>query len=170
MVLAWNTCGLLTQHRISLSPTHCCRYVQLFSGLFTSLATWSRGKGMKEKEEPSPEQWEGRLQAGRGVCGLGRDGGSWEVAMRGLLHVLPLLVSLLSQQNCLGFHQGFVAALYFTPLFCLSFLKGAIAGPFPKTVRGLEYVPLSPTLAPRSSHISNRKHSIATCIFLRNLW
>lgn len=42
-------------------------------------------------------------------------------------------------------HQNFAAAFYFTPLFSV-FLNRTIAGPFPKTARGLKYVPLFPTL------------------------
>lgn len=65
-------------HRISLAPTSFCRHVQLFSGFFlTCLTTWSQGKERKEKD--LPEQWEWRLQAGKGVCGLGREeeAGRW---------------------------------------------------------------------------------------------
>lgn len=128
VVVAWNTCGLLTQHRISLAPTPCCSHAQLFSGLFACLATWSRGRGMKEKEEPLPGQWAGRLQAGKGLCGLGKDGGSWEVAMLSLTQrrrrscCVCCLCSFLRQQNCLGFLIGSTKVLlqHFTPLFSLS--------------------------------------------------
>lgn len=63
---------------------------------------------MKEKEEPLPEQWEGRLQAGKGICGLRQDEGSWEVAA---LHVLSLFVCLLREQNCRSFLVCFIKVL-----------------------------------------------------------
>lgn len=85
VALAWNTCGLLAQHRISLTCTPCCSHVQLFSGLFACLATWSQGRGMKRKEDPLPGQWAGRLQAGKGFCGLDSNGGSWEMVMLSLI-------------------------------------------------------------------------------------
>lgn len=65
-------------------------------------------------------------------------------------------------------HQGFVAALYFTLSFSISsFLMELLVGPSLKQPEDWN-VSLSPTLTPKSSHISNKKHSIATRIFLRN--
>lgn len=128
-VLAQNTCGLLTQHRISPSPTPCCRQVQLFSGLFTCLAAWSRGKEWKR----SPPQ-----SSGKGDCRLGREfvvwGGTegagrwpcspWHRGDEGAA-VCAASARFSSRAAKLpGFpgmlHQGFAAALYFTRLFSLS--------------------------------------------------
>lgn len=151
------------------------------SGLFTCLAT-CRDKGMKEKEESSPEQWEGRWQAGKGVCGLGRDGGSWEMAVLSpaqrrwgscCMCGLCLFLYFASKTAWISWYapsRFCCSTLFHFLVYPLQFLNEVIAGLFPKTARGLEYVPLSPTVTSRSSHISNRKHSIATCIFLRNLW
>jgi len=134
-----------------------------------------------ERRNTSP-----RRSSRKGECRLGREfvvwGGMegagrwpyspWHEEAREMLRVLPLLVSLLRHQNCPGFlvcsSKVLLQHLFQSLVQSLWFLNGALAGPFPKTVRGLAYPPVSPTLNSRSSHISNRKHSVATCIFLIN--
>lgn len=114
--------------------------------------------------------WEGIVWFGQGWRELGGGHALPDTEKtKELLRVLPLLISQAAKLP--GFsdrlHQGFAAALH-SLVQSLQFLNRAIAGPFPKTVGGLGYVLLSPNLTPKSSHISSRKHSIATGIFLRN--
>lgn len=81
-----------------------------------------------------PEQWEERLQAGKGVCGLGmeEEAGRWPCSPqpRGNMRAAacatstPFSSHAEKQPEFPGMlHQNFAAALYFTPLFsAFSFL------------------------------------------------
>lgn len=109
---------------------------------------------------------------------FGEGGGSWEVAMLSpawrkhesccLCYLYSFLFSCRTTARISWYAPSkfCCSTLFHSLVQCLQFLNRTIAGPFPKTARQLKYVPFLPTLAPKSSCISNRKQSVATLIFL----